>query len=151
MKRSIIAAIMLLGTGLTAHALETDVWDDIRKPWRSDAEMQGAVKADAKACEREVGVQRGPLTTKFKECMLKHDWTFSHIKPQPARRTVVHRYNNSGSGTSSFDSSNDDAVRNQRDQDNTQQMINNQQSFDNQQRMNDEQASQNQQQMINAQ
>ena len=54
-------------------------------------------------------------------------------------------------GTSSFDSSNDDAVRNQRDQDNTQQMINNQQSFDNQQRMNDEQASQNQQQMINAQ
>ena len=152
MKRSMIAAIMLLGTGLTAHALETDVWNDIRKPWRSNAEIQRAVKADAKACEREVGVQRGPLTTKFKECMLRHDWTFSHIKPQPAPRTVVHRYNsNGGSGPSSFDSSNDDAVRNQRDQDNTQQMINNQQTFDNQQRMNDEQASQNQQQMINAQ
>ena len=98
MKRSMIAAIMLLGTGLTAHALETDVWDDIRKPWRSDAEMPSAVKADAKACEREVGVQRGPLTTKFKECMLRHDWTFSHIKPQPAPRTVVHRYNNNSGG-----------------------------------------------------
>jgi hypothetical protein len=143
MKRSIIAAILLFGTVLTAHAGEIDVWDDIRKPWRSDAEMDSAVKADARSCDREVGVPRGPLTAKYKKCMLKHDWKFSHATRTKSALIVVH---NSGTPV---DNSNDDMVRIQRAQDNIQQMINNQQMLDNQQRLNDEQFNQNQQMMNN--
>jgi hypothetical protein len=142
MKRSIIAAVMLVGTVLTAHAVENDVWNDIRQPWRSNAEMDSAVKADARACEREVGVQRGPLTAKFKKCMLRHDWQFSHATRTRSSPTVVRN-----NGTPA-DNSNDDMVRIQREQDNTQQMINNQQMLDNQQRLNDEQFNQNQNQMM---
>jgi hypothetical protein len=144
MNRSIIAAAMLFGTVLTAHA-ETDVWVDIRKPWRSNAEMDGAVKADARICEREAGVQRGPLTAKFKQCMLKHHWKFSHaVRTSPLSIIVRH-------GGTPVDNSNDDTVRRQRDQDNIQQMINNQQMFNNQQMLNDQQFQQNQQQMLNNQ
>lgn len=142
MKRSIIATILLFGTVLTAHAGEIDVWDDIRKPWRSDAEMDSAVKADAKLCDREVGVPRGPLTAKYKKCMLKHDWKFSHAKQTKSPPAVVH---NNGTPV---DNSNDDMVRLQQEQANTQQMINNQQMLDNQQRLNDEQFNQNQNQQI---
>jgi len=146
MKRSAIAAVMLLGTTLAAHA-ETDVWNDIRKPWRSNAEMDSALQADVSICDREVGEQRGPVTSKYKKCMLKHHWKFGHAIRTPASPIVVHN------GGVPVDNSNDEAIRRQDEAIRNDEALRRQQEQIDQQnrdiqRMNQEQIDQ-QQQIIN--
>jgi hypothetical protein len=67
--------------------------------------------------------------------------------PDPAPR-IAHG-SNDDSPPPIDNSSNDDWVRRQQDQDNLQQMLNTQQMINNQQMLNDQQFQQNQQQMIN--
>jgi hypothetical protein len=129
MKRSIIAAVMLLGTALAAQA-ETDVWHDVRKPWRSNAKIDNALQADVAICDREAGPQYGPPTAKYRQCMQRHHWKLGRIIATPSSPVVVHN----GGGVP-VDSSNDETIRRQQEMDNTQQMINNQQQFDAQQKV----------------
>ena len=144
MKRSILAALLLGRTALAAQA-QTDVWNDIRKPWRSNAEMQSAVKADSIACNREAGVQRGPLTRAYKDCMLRHNWKFSHAVRTKSRPVVE------DNDSPPVDNSSDDTFRRIQDQNNTQQMLNTQQMINDQQMQNDQLFNQNQNQMMNNQ
>jgi hypothetical protein len=83
MKRLIIIAALLLGYSV-AHAQNyKNVWDDVRKPWRADSEMDAAVQEDARACDAEVGELHGPATPPFKACMARHDWKFNHATRSP--------------------------------------------------------------------
>jgi hypothetical protein len=75
MKRTIIAAALLLGSMLTAHA-DTSFWDNITKHARSDAEMT----ADGRYCDLQTngdGLGTTP-TPAYKKCMLSRGWRYSH-------------------------------------------------------------------------
>jgi hypothetical protein len=81
----------------------------------------------------------------FEQCMRARGWVFDHVIPDPPS---AHLRDTSSDNTPPIDnSSNDDWVQRQRDQDNIQQMINQQQQNDIQQ-MNTDQFNQ-QQQIIN--
>jgi hypothetical protein len=93
MKRMIIIAALLVGSA--AHAQNyKNVWDDVRKPWRANSEMDAAVQADAMACDAEVGELHGIATAQYKQCMLRHDWKFSHATrtsmARPSSSTIVY-------------------------------------------------------------
>jgi hypothetical protein len=141
MKRPVIATLVLLGTVLAAHA-EIDIWNDVRKPWRSNAEIDSALQADVAICDREAGEQHGPVSAKYRQCMLRRHWRLGRAIRTYSSPIVVHN------GGTPVDYSNDDTIRRQQEQDNIQQMINNQQTFDTQQRLDAEQFNQNQQ-MLN--
>ena len=89
MKYLLISAILIVFTPTIAKAY-TDFWDDIRSPFRSDAEMDAALQADGRLCDRTVGVQKGPATRTYKKCMLKHDWKFSHAVRDAASSVTVY-------------------------------------------------------------
>ena len=83
MKRSILVA-MAIFMATAAHAQTyKDVWNDVRKPWRSDYEMDSDMQADSSECERVAGEQRGFPTARFRRCMLRHHWIFSHLEQLP--------------------------------------------------------------------
>jgi len=83
MKRMIIIALLLASSA--AHAQNyKNVWDDIRKPWRANSEMDAAVQTDSRACDAEVGELHGVATPAYKACMLRHDWKFDHASTSPA-------------------------------------------------------------------
>jgi hypothetical protein len=96
MKRLIGVAPLLIA-GLVAHAQKT-VWDEVRKPWRANSEMDAAVQADAKACDAEVDELHGPATPPCKACMARHDWKSSHATRSPAAppsSTIVYNLDSS--------------------------------------------------------
>jgi hypothetical protein len=83
MKRLLIVAALFISSA--AHAQNyKNVWDDIRKPWRPNSEMDAAVQADSKSCNAEVGKLHGVATPQYKNCMLRHDWKFDHATKSPA-------------------------------------------------------------------
>lgn len=82
MKR-ILVVVLLLINGV-AHAQNyRDVWDDTRKPWRSDAEMDADVQADGLVCDREVGEQHGRVSPAYKRCMARHHWKLNRVERVP--------------------------------------------------------------------
>ena len=85
--------------------------------------------------------------TGFVECMVARGWVLDHVIPDPPSRHA--RNFRHDDGPSVDNSSSDDWVQRQRDQDNTQQMLNTQQMINNQQMQNDQMSQQQQQQMIN--
>jgi hypothetical protein len=85
MKRVIIIAALLVVS--VAHAQNyRNVWDDVRRPWRANSEMDAAVQADSRACDAEVGELRGVAPPQYKQCMLRHDWKFNRATKIPAAR-----------------------------------------------------------------
>jgi hypothetical protein len=137
MRRTIITAALILGGMLSAAHADTWVFRDTLRPGGHDRNM--AVKqADGRKC----GTVRGSFRdgTGFEPCMAARGWVLDHIIPDPPSVHARYRHDDSPPVDNS---SNDDWVQRQRDQDNTQQMINNQQM------QNDQQFQQQQQQMIN--
>jgi hypothetical protein len=92
MKRAIIALVFLSVAALSANAA-TDVWNDTQKPPRSDAEMDAQVQTDGSICDREVGAQSGLPSARYRSCMARYHWVFSHMRRSAPRSTpsvVVH-------------------------------------------------------------
>ncbi len=92
MKRAIITLVFLCVATLGANAA-TDVWNDIRKPPRSNAEIDAQVQADGSICDREVGAQSGLPSDGYRRCMARYHWAFSHLRrsaPRSAPSVVVH-------------------------------------------------------------
>jgi len=142
MKRTIIGTMLILGATLTAAHADTWVFRDTLRPNGHDRSM-AAKRADGRRC----GTSHDMFTDgpSFEKCMLARGWAFDHVIPDPP---TIHVHGPSyDPGPSIDNSSNDDWVARQRDQDNMQQMINQQQQNDIQQ-MNTDQFNQ-QQQIIN--
>ena len=92
MKRAVITLVFLWVAALGANA-STDVWNDIRKPPRSNAEMDAQVQADGSICDREVGAQTGLPSAGYRRCMARYHWVFSHLRrsaPRSNPSVVVH-------------------------------------------------------------
>ena len=157
MKHTIIATAIstaLLFTG-TLQAAKADTWvfKDMQRPNGHERSM-AAKRADGRKC----GADRGGRSFSdarapdMQSCMSTYGWALDHVIPDPpsrhARASVADDYSPS---PQIDNSSNDDWVRRQQDQDNLQQMINNQQMLDSQQMQNDQMFQQQQQQMINNQ
>jgi hypothetical protein len=83
MKRILVVTALLITSAAHAQTYK-DVWNDVRKPFRSDFEMDSDMQADADECERVAGEQRGVPTARFRKCMLRHHWVFSHLERLPA-------------------------------------------------------------------
>jgi hypothetical protein len=82
MKYILVAAALLASSA--AHAQNyRDVWDDVRKPWRLDSEMDAALQADALACERQVGEQFGRVSSAYQKCMARHHWRLNRVERLP--------------------------------------------------------------------
>jgi hypothetical protein len=149
MKRTITATILsatlILGGMLSAAHADTWVFRDTLRPNGHDRSM--AVKrADGRKC----GTSHDMFTAvaPFEQCMLARGWTLDHVIPDPP--SIQARSTGSDDYSPPIDnSSNDDWVARQRDQDNLQQMINTQQMVNDQQMQNDQMFQQQQQQMIN--
>jgi hypothetical protein len=141
MKRAIIGTMLILGATLTTAHADAWVFRDTLRPNGHDRSM-AAKRADGRRC----GTSHNMFTAsaRFEQCMLARGWAFDHVIPDPPS---IHTRPNYEPGPSIDNSSNDDWVARQRDQDNMQQMINQQQQNDIQQ-MNTDQFNQ-QQQMIN--
>jgi hypothetical protein len=73
MKRLVLAAIVLLGTQLAAHADYVNYTNMLKQP-RSDAELN----ADVQYCDQRVGPNwRGvPTSAAYKSCMRSRGWRF---------------------------------------------------------------------------
>jgi hypothetical protein len=144
MKRTIVAATLILGGMLSAAQADTWVFRDASRPGGHDRSM-AAKRADGRKC----GTVRGSFKddTGFEPCMAARGWVLDHVIPDPP--STYARNSRHGGGPSVDNSSNDDWVQRQRDQDNTQQMLNTQQMINDQQMQNDQMFQQQQQQMIN--
>jgi hypothetical protein len=86
MKRFILTAAFVFGMVLHVQAY-TEVWNDIRRPLRSAAELDSALHTDASECDREVGAPKELVSAKYKKCMLTHNWKYSHTSKTPAAPT----------------------------------------------------------------
>jgi hypothetical protein len=148
MIRKLLATTLILGGMLTAAHADTWVFRDTLRPNGHERSM-AAKRADGAKCGAERGGRSfsDAAATNMQQCMSARGWTLAHIIPdRPAR----HARSSNGTYTAPVDnSSNDDWVRRQQDQDNQQQMLNTQQMINNQQMQNDQQFQQQQQQMIN--
>ena len=82
MKYILVATALLVSTAVQAQNYR-DVWDDVRKPWRSNSEIDAAVQADGAACDREVGEQHGRISPAYKRCMARHHWRLNRVERLP--------------------------------------------------------------------
>jgi hypothetical protein len=142
MKRTIVAAALILGGMLNAAHADTWVFRDTLRPGGHDRGM-ATKRADGRKC----GTVRGSFKdgTGFEPCMAARGWVLDHVIPDPpSMHARNYRHDNSP-----WVDNNDDSVQRQRDQDNTQQMLNTQQMINDQQMQNDQSFQQQQQQMIN--
>jgi hypothetical protein len=142
MKRTIMGALLILGGMLNAAHADAWVFRDALRPHGHDRGM-AAKRADGRKCGASHNMFTASAT--FEQCILARGWAFDHAIPD---RPTTHMRDTSSDHAPPIDnSSNDDWVQRQRDQDNIQQMIN-QQNFNNIEQMNTDQFDQ-QQQMIN--
>jgi hypothetical protein len=138
MKRALIITAVLMSSAVHAQTYK-DVWDDVRKPWRPDAQMQEMVEVDGAACDREVGPIKGMPSARYRACMRRHDWKFSHLERLPWAPADAE---SDSSPPDDWQSRMDDDLRREAEQ---------QQMFDQQQQQSTEQMLLDQQQNINAQ
>ncbi len=142
MKRTIIGTMLILSATLSAAQADTWVFRDTLRPNGHDRSM-AAKRADGRRCGASHNMFTAGAT--FEQCMLTRGWALDHVIPDPPS---AHAHGPSFESSPSIDnSSNDDWVARQRDQDNIQQMID-QQNQNNIQQMNTDQFNQ-QQQIIN--
>jgi hypothetical protein len=147
MKRKLLGTVLILGGMLTAAHADTWVFKDTLRPNGHERSM-AAKRADGAKCGAERGGRSfsDAAATNMQQCMSARGWALAHIIPdRPAR----HARSSNGTYTPVDNSSHDDSVRRQQDQDNLQQSLNTQQMINNQQMQNDQQQQQQQQQMIN--
>jgi hypothetical protein len=148
MKRILLGATLILSGMLTAAHADTWVMRDTLRPNGHERSM-AAKRADARKCgaARSGRSFNDATAPNMQQCMLARGWALDHIIPDPPSR---HARSSDDSYTPPADnSSNDDWVQRQQDQDNLQQMLNTQQMLNNQQMQNDQMFQQQQQQMIN--
>jgi hypothetical protein len=148
MIRKLLATTLVLGGMLTVAHADTWVFRDTLRLNGHERSM-AAKRADGVKC----GAARGghsfsdAKAPDMQQCMSARGWALDPVIPDPPRR---HARSSSDAYNAPVDnSSNDDWVRRQQDQDNTQQMLNTQQMINNQQMQNDQMSGQQQQQMIN--
>ena len=147
MTRKLLGAILILGGMLTAaHADATGDEDTLRPNGheRSKAAKSRIPKCGAPGNGRSFNDNNAP---NMQQCMLARGWVLDHVIPDPVASLRGRRTTTSRSPVDN--SSNDDWVQRQRDQDNLQQMLNTQQMINDQQMQNDQMFQQQQQQMIN--
>jgi hypothetical protein len=147
MQRKWLGTMLILGGMLTAAHADTWVMKDTLRRNGHERSM-AAKRADARKCGAARGGQsfNDAAAPNMQQCMLAHGWVLDHVVPDPVTRHARHSSDNDAPTVDN--SSNDDWVRRQQDQDNTQQMLNTQQMINNQQMQNDQMFQQQQQQMI---
>jgi hypothetical protein len=147
MKRTILAAMLFLGGMLNAAHADTWVFKDTLRPNGHDRTM-AAKRADGRKCgaSRSGRSFTDASAPNMQQCMLAHGWALDHVIPDPPSTHA--RSSGSNDYSPPIDnSSNDDWVARQRDQDNLQQIT--QQMINDQQMQNDQMFQQQQQKMIN--
>jgi hypothetical protein len=149
MKCMIIGSVLVLGAMLNAANADTWVFRDTLRPNGHDRSMT-AKRADGRKCGAAPGGRwfDEAKAPNMRECMLSHGWALDRIIPDPP---TAHTRNSAdcSSPPPVDNSSNDDWVLRQQEQDNLQQMLNTQQMINNQQMLNDQMFQQQQQQRIN--
>ena len=148
MKRKLLGTMLILGGMLTAAHADTWVMRDTLRRNGHERSM-AAKRADARKCGAAQGGRsfNDTAAPNMQQCMLARGWVLDRVIPDPPSR---HARSSGDSYTPAVDnSSNDDWVRRQQDQDNLQQMISTQQMTNDQQMQNDQMFQQQQQQMIN--
>jgi hypothetical protein len=148
MKRKLLGTMLILGGMLTAAHADTWVMRDTLRRNGHERSM-AAKRADARKCGAAQGGRsfNDTAAPNMQQCMRARGWALDHIVPDPVSRHA--RRSNDDTAPPVDNSSNDDWVRRQQDQDNLQQMLNTQQMINNQQMQNDQMFQQQQQQMIN--
>jgi len=142
MIRKLLATTLIFGGMLSAAHADTWVFRDTLRPNGHERSM-AAKRADGVKCgaARDGHSFNDAKAPNMQQCMSARGWALDHVIPDPPVRHA-----RSSTHTAPVDnSSNDDWVRRQQDQDNQQQMLNTQQMINNQQMQNDQQ----QQQIIN--
>jgi hypothetical protein len=152
MKRTMIATALILGGMLNAAQADTWVFKDMQRPNGHDRSM-AAKRADGRKCGALPGGRafKDADAPNMRECMFARGWALDHIIPDPPSAHARAGGSDSDHSPPIDNSSNDDMVRSQQDQDNLQQTINNQQMINDQQMLNDQMFQQQQQQIINNQ
>jgi len=147
MQRRFLATMLILGGMLTAAHADTWVMKDTLRPNGHERSVV-AKRADARKCgAARSGSFNDAAAPNMQQCMLARGWVLDHVIPDPPARHA--RSSGYSSSPPVDNSSNDDWVQRQRDQDNLQDMLNTQQMINNQQMQNDQMFQQQQQQMIN--
>ena len=141
MKRKLLGTMLILGSMLTAVHADTWVMKDTLRPNGRERSM-AAKRADARKCGAARGGQsfNDATAPNMQQCMLGRGWVLDHVIPDQVMGHA--RRSNDGYAPSVDNSSNDDSVRRQQDQDNTQQMLNTQQMINDQQMQNNQQQQQ---------
>ncbi len=76
MKRIVLIAALLLGTGLSAHA-DTVTYHNVLKQPRNNDQLH------------EDGYYCVPTSTAYKQCMLSRGWRYQFVKREPAQKTWI--------------------------------------------------------------
>ena len=86
MKRLLLIAALLLGTGLGAQA-DTVTYHNILKQPRNDDQLH----QDGYSCDAQVGPDRNgvPTSATYKQCMLGHGWRYQSVKREPTPQTWI--------------------------------------------------------------
>jgi hypothetical protein len=82
MKCFLVATALLVSTAVHAQNYR-ETWDDVRKPWRANSEMDAELQADGLVCDRQVGKQHGRISSAYKKCMARHYWKLNHVERLP--------------------------------------------------------------------
>ena len=123
MKRKLLGTMLILGGMLTAAHADTWVMRDTLRRNGHERSM-AAKRADARKCGAAQGGRsfNDTAAPNMQQCMLARGWALDHIVPDPVSRHA--RRSNDDTAPPVDNSSNDDWVRRQQDQDNLQQMLN---------------------------
>jgi hypothetical protein len=86
MKRMVLIAALLLGTGLSAHA-DTVTYHNILKTPRNDDQLH----QDGYYCDAQVGPDKNGVATSaaYKQCMLGRGWRHQFVKRESAPQTWI--------------------------------------------------------------
>ena len=86
MKRMVLIAALLLGTGLSAHA-DTVTYHNVLKPPRNNDQLH----EDGYYCDAQIGPDRNgvPTSAAYKQCMLSRGWRYQFVKREPAPKTWI--------------------------------------------------------------
>lgn len=81
MKRFFVVAMLLATTAVAQAQTYREIWDDIRKPWRPNSEMDAELDADVQVCDRQIGEQLwGRVSPAYRRCMARHHWKLNHVE-----------------------------------------------------------------------
>jgi hypothetical protein len=86
MKRMVVIAALLLGTGLSAQA-DTVTYHNVLQQPRNDDQLH----EDGYYCDAQVGPDWNgvPTSAAYKQCMLSRGWRYQFVKREPAPKTWI--------------------------------------------------------------